>query len=302
VLVIFFRNLRHGLVASVPWRRLAVWTLPVFAGALATFVTSEPQYLATYSTQEPLQFFAATRLIGLAFGAVLYYALAVFLFGLAWFFLSRSFGAGRLPGWRGMPAAYYRDALLVGLGSSLGILAISRLPDLLARVWVVPQAALQPDVPQDLDFLLPSLHVAGSSVARSFIGIGLLALALGFASYCLRSSAIQTLLLGVAALLAAPSGGSAGEFGQKAFATFAGLLFVWWGARKLVRFNLLGYFLVAISLSLAPAAAELLRQPDPFFRANGWAVIALLGALLLWPLAAWQWKRQVPSSGGTSIP
>ncbi len=300
--VIFFRNLRSGLIASVPWRRLALWTVAVFAGALVMFVTSEPQYLATYSTQEPFQFFVATRLIGVAFGAALYCALCLFLFGLAWFFLARLYGAERLPGWRGMPAAYYRDALLVGVGGSLGVLAISRLQDLLARIWVVPQSALQADVPQNLEFLLPALHIAGGSVARSFIGIGLLALALGFAGYCLRSSATQTLLLGVAALLTAPLGGSAGEFAQKAFAIFAGLMFVWWGAQRLVRFNLLGYFLVAMVLSLVPAAAELLRQPNSFYRANGWAVIAMLAALLLWPVAAWQWKKQVPTSGGPGIP
>jgi hypothetical protein len=266
------------------------------------FLTMEPQYLATYSTQQPFNFFVGTRLIALTFGAVLFYAASVFLFGLAWFFLARLYGAECLPGWRGMPAIYYRDAFLVGLGGSIAVLGVGRLTDLLARIWAVPQYAFPEDVPQELQFLLPALHALGSGLTRSFLAVGLLALALGFASYCLRSSAMQTLLLGVAALLAAPLGGSAGEFVEKALAIFAGLMLLWWGSQRLVRFNLLGYLLVAMLLSLAPAAAELLRQPNSFFRANGWGVVAVLVALFLWPLAAWQWKKQIRTREGPGIP
>ena len=301
VFVVFFRNLKHGLAASVPWRRLAVWSLAVFAGAVAMFVTAEPQYLAAYSTQDPFPFFVGTRLIALIFAAVLFYALSLFLFGLAWFFLAQLHGAGRLPGWRRMPALYYRDAFLVGVAGALTIFGFTRLPDLLERIWMVPQVAVAAAVPQELDFLLPALHALGSATARSFIAIGLLALTIGFVTYAIRSLSIRMLLLVTFALLVAPTRGSGGDFMQKAFFTFAGLVFLWWASQRVVRFNLLGYFLVGMLASLAPAAAELLRQPNSFFRANGWAVLALLAGLLLWPVMAWQ-RKTSSSSGGPGIP
>ncbi len=111
VLVVFLRNLRHPSVASVPWRRLAGWCLPVLFASIVTFLTLEPQYLAQYQTQVPFKIYLGTAGIGLLLGAMLFYTGAAFLFGLAWFFLAQG-GATRLPGWRGMPASYYRDALV----------------------------------------------------------------------------------------------------------------------------------------------------------------------------------------------
>jgi hypothetical protein len=64
--------------------------------------------------------------------------------------------------------------------------------------------------------------------------------------------------------------------------------------RYLVRFNVLGYFLILASLALLSGANELLRQPDHFYRANGHGVLMALAALYVWPFFAW--------SRGTSTP
>ena len=92
--------------------------------------------------------------------------------------------------------------------------------------------------------------------------------------------------------------GSAGEFAQNALITFVELGAIWWGARRIVRFNLLGYFLAAMLLALAPEAADLLRQPNSFFHANGWLVVAATVALFLWPLV--EWRRGVLGKDPTS--
>jgi hypothetical protein len=55
-----------------------------------------------------------------------------------------------------------------------------------------------------------------------------------------------------------------------------------------VRFNVLGYFLLAAMLSLIPSAIELLQQPNPYFHANGYAVVACAVAILAWPLMRWK--------------
>jgi hypothetical protein len=55
-----------------------------------------------------------------------------------------------------------------------------------------------------------------------------------------------------------------------------------------MRFNILGCFLVVASTSLVSGAAELLGQPDSFYRANGYVVLLALVSLFAWPLAAWR--------------
>jgi hypothetical protein len=57
--------------------------------------------------------------------------------------------------------------------------------------------------------------------------------------------------------------------------------------KHIVQFNVLGYFLLAAMTALVPDAIELLAQPNAFFRANGYAVIAPALALLAWPLMLW---------------
>ncbi len=67
-----------------------------------------------------------------------------------------------------------------------------------------------------------------------------------------------------------------------------------------MRFNLLGCFLVIAGTSLVTGAAELLAQPDAFYRANGYVVLIVLFLLFAWPMAAWRMKSMkamAPSAG-----
>ncbi len=57
--------------------------------------------------------------------------------------------------------------------------------------------------------------------------------------------------------------------------------------RYVIRFNVLGYFMISASLVLLAGASELLGQPDHFYRTNGYGVVMALVALFLWPLFAW---------------
>ena len=55
-----------------------------------------------------------------------------------------------------------------------------------------------------------------------------------------------------------------------------------------MRFNVLGYFLLAAIFALVPAAMELMEQPNSYLHANGYAVIAMALAILAWPLIRWR--------------
>jgi hypothetical protein len=58
--------------------------------------------------------------------------------------------------------------------------------------------------------------------------------------------------------------------------------------RYVIRFNVLGYFLILAGIALLSGAGEMLRHPDYFYRANGYGVLAGLVILYAWPLVAWQ--------------
>jgi hypothetical protein len=139
-----------------------------------------------------------------------------------------------------------------------------------------------------LDATVPAAQALGLVVMQSYVAIGALALAAGFAAWRLRSTWLQVLLLGLLALLGAPRWGSAGDLLQHFLIGWAGVLLIWWAVHRVVRFNLLGYFLIAMLTLLTAATAQLLPQPNFYFRANGWALIAVTLALLLWPLVIWR--------------
>jgi membrane protease YdiL (CAAX protease family) len=303
VLVVFFQNLKNPDMIAVPWRRLAGLALAVLIASLVNSATLGPQYLLAYRTDIPFITYLGTILISLILIAALFYSAAVFLFGLAWFFLGRSGGNQRLPLRRSMPETYYRDAILVGVCGSAILAGAHRLADVLARVWPVARHSFPASVPTVLDARWPSLHVLAGGVMYSLIGIGVLALALGFASRYLRPTWLQAVLLALLAVFLVPRWGSAGEFIQSAAVAFLQLTVIWWGARRVVRLNLAGYFLWAMLLTLVPAIEELGRQPNSFFRANMFVLMAAAAVLLCWPFISWQREaRRRARAGNTAVP
>jgi hypothetical protein len=84
--------------------------------------------------------------------------------------------------------------------------------------------------------------------------------------------------------------GSPADFAKQFLAKLLLLGVLVFGVHRVVRFNLLGCFLIVAGTSLLGGAAELLAQPDSFYRANGYAVLFGLVLLFAWPLAAWRMK------------
>ncbi len=288
VLVIFMRNLKHPAMAAVPWRRMARWCLPVLIASVASFITLEPQYLARYPTQIPFNIYVGTVAIGLLLGAALFFAGAAFLFGLAWFFLTHERSASQMPNWRGMPAAYYRDALVVGVFGLAALAGLHRLHDIAARFWPVLHHSLLPVTSEILDTGQPAVNAIAFAITRSFFFVGTLALVLGFAAWYLRRTWQQAVLLVALAVFLVVEWGSAGDFLQTAIINLIMLAAIWWGAQRIVRLNLLGYFVMTGLLLLTGPAIDLLRQPNAYFHASGWALVAIAILLLLWPVLAWR--------------
>ncbi len=291
VLVVFFRNLKQPAAASIPWRRLSGWALWGLLAILVVLSNRLQLVLYAYPTEFPLRVYLAIQFIVVAFAAAAIYGLLASLFGLGWFFLSRAFGAERLPGWRGMPGAYYRDAFCVALGGTGALLGLSRLPHLLARVWPAAQRTLEASLPSGLDGYLPAAQAIAQAVGSVWGGglfmAGYIALAAGFLAGYVRQRWLRLGLVLLLAVALAGDWGSPGDFAKRVLEQLLFLAVVWWGVTRVVRFNLLAYFLVAATIALVGTAGALLQQPNGFFRANGYAVVAALLALLAWPLIAW---------------
>jgi hypothetical protein len=120
--------------------------------------------------------------------------------------------------------------------------------------------------------------------------------AASFVAAQVRLPSLRILLL-IAASLSLVGGGWGGPADlAKRFLTQLILLGVLaLGVRYVMRFNLLGCFLVVAGTSLLGGTAEMLSQPDSFYRANGYALGLALVLLFVWPLVAW--RRGDP--GGT---
>jgi hypothetical protein len=287
VLVIFLRSLKSPDVARVPWRGLGKLSALMLAAGLAIYLNRAPLLFLNYSTSIPLVTFYTGLAITMVFVVALYLAGAVLLLGLTWFFVERAFGAGRIPSWREMNAAYFRDAFFVALFGSAAVMGLNRLPALFAR-WPLLRHSLGASVPDALDSLNPALGGLASSIAAAFLTVGLVGLAAGLIAAYVRPTWMRLGLLVAYAAIMATNVATPGAFFRDAAFHLVAVAVLWYGVTHFARFNALGYFLLAAMLVLVPSAIELIAQPNPYLHANGYALVAVTLAILAWPLSRWQ--------------
>lgn len=295
-LIIYLRNLRTVAAGSVPWKRLARWAAWGVMGFALAFVLGNrlPLLLAQYDTAVPYKFLIGVVVISFLLGAGFYFALLVMVDGVAWFYGVQAFGEDRLTGWLRMPRRYYRDALFIGLGGTGAFLALGRLTYLLEKIWSTPHRALEAAIGQDFDAYLPAAQVLGGAVTRGLLITGVIALAAAFVATRLRARWMRIALFLLIALAFIGDWGNGADFAKQLLARIVVLAVVWWGTAQVVRFNLLGYFLVVSLTAILGAAARLREQPAAFYRANALALYVAATLLLLWPLV--EWRRRTNSA------
>ncbi|MBZ5661740.1 MAG: CPBP family intramembrane metalloprotease [Acidobacteriia bacterium] len=287
VLIILFRNLKNPDLARVPWRRLAKWSLWVLAAAIVILANQIPQVLQEYATTMPLSVYYASQSILRFFGLSIDLAGAVLLLGIAWFFLERAFGPGRIPAWTGMPPAYYRDAFCVAAFGSAAVMGLGHLPGLFAR-WPLLRHALSASVPGTLDMLNPASATVASSLLTSFFTAGLVGLAAGLIAAYVHPMWMRSGILVLYAVLMSSNVATPGAFFREAAYRLVAVAVLWMGVTRIVRFNTMGYFLLSAMIALVPGAVDLLQQPNSYFHANGYIVVAFAIATLAWPAICWR--------------
>jgi hypothetical protein len=90
------------------------------------------------------------------------------------------------------------------------------------------------------------------------------------------------------ALLLATDAATLGTFLREAAFHVAVFAIAWLAVKHVLRFNVLGYLLLAVMTELIPEGIDLITQPNVYFRGNAYAVIVFAAALVAWPLVSWR--------------
>jgi hypothetical protein len=240
--------------------------------------------------------------IGLLLGAVLYAGGLAALYGIASYFSNRAFGEERLPVGRPMPGVYYRDALWIGVCGTAGFLGLTRLLEFLSMHWQTLHRSLPFSLGQNFDAVLPAGASLGGALISSLFRTGVVGFVAAFVASVLRARWLRFafFLLGAMFLTMFFTGsgwGNGMDFAKQFLGEAILLSVIVFAVRRVIRFNVLGCFLAVALLTLLAAAAQLLGQPDAFYRANGYAMIVMMLLLLAWPLWVWRMRASTTTSG-----
>jgi hypothetical protein len=290
-LIVFFKNLKSEAARAIPWKRIGFWSLWGLCGFLVVFVLGSRivDFLNLYDTSNPLKYTYAGIAIAVLFGAPFVFGAIASLFGLAWFFAARAFGEERLPGWLGMPANYYRDAFCIGLGGCAALLGLERVLAVASAYWPTVHRSMPASFGQEFDAILPAASFTGGIIQHGLLLTGIVVAVAAFVAAQIRHTGLRILLLLAGALSLVPGNwGSPADLAKQFLARLILLSILVFGVRYVMRFNILGCFLIVAGSSLLGGASELLSQPDSFYRTNGYAVLAALVLLFAWPLMTWR--------------
>jgi membrane protease YdiL (CAAX protease family) len=290
-LVLFFKNLRSEAMRAIPWRRLALWGVWGLVGYVLVvgFGNRIQSFLNAYQTAIPFKTMVGGIVIGLLLGAVFYAGGLTALLGIASYFSIRAFGEERLPVGRPLPGVYYRDALWIGVCGTAGFLGVRRLIEFIAMHWQTVHRSLPFFLGQNFDAVLPAGAIVGGALIGSLFLTGLIAFVAAFVAAFVRARWLRFVLFLLGAMfLTGSDWGNGRDFAKQFIAEAILLGVIVFGVRRVMRFNVLGGLLVVACLTLVGAAAQLLAQPDGFYRTNGYVVVLVMGLLLAWPLSVWR--------------
>lgn len=282
--VVFFRNIRRG---RVPWRVMGA----VAAGTGLAFVISSavhvPQTVARYTTEIPLATFLGVAGAGELIGAVVLGGLALLLEAAAWLFCGLAFGEEQLPS-RHVPAAYWRDAAVLGASGAGAYLLLGRVGALVDVVVPVERRSLPVSSPSDLDLVIPALGPLSSlPVAAVFVPAVVFATLALVARY-VRAPALRALCVGLGAVTLVGDAGSATQLGRDLLlnAVLIGLVGLW--MVRVVRSNVAALVVAVAAPTLVRAGLELVTQPNGFYVGNGIALFVAAGLIVALPFLAWR--------------
>src|SRR5258708_15406156 len=185
-----------------------------------------------------------------------------------------------------MRREYFRDAFCIATFGVAAIMGIARLPELLDR-WPLVRHRLGASVPDGLDLLNPAMGTMASGILRSFLLTGMVAIAVALIAEYIRPRWERAAFVILVALLLATNAATLGTFLREAAFHVVVFAIAWLAVKHILRFNVLGYFLLAAMTVLIPEAIDLITQPNVYLRVNAYAAIVFAAALIAWPIVSW---------------
>ncbi len=292
-LIVLLKNLRSEAARTIPWKRMAKWALWGLGCSLLILACGDfvQNALGNYRTAIPFKMMIGVTAITAFLGILFSFGFLALLFGAAWYYGKRAFGEERIPEWTGMPQAYYRDALFIGLGGTAAFVGLDTLSKWVYQHLPGTQEGAAAAFGANLDALFPAAAILGSGLRTGLTLTALVAIAAGFIASMIRPKWARACVFVLAVL-------ALGGFGanwhdpmdvvKKMIIGAVWIAVIDIGVRYVIRFNVLGYFLILAGLALLAGAGEMLQHPDYFYQANGYGVVAALVVLFGWPLVAWR--------------
>jgi membrane protease YdiL (CAAX protease family) len=296
-LIVFLKNLRSEAARTIPWRRMAMWAVWGLAGSILTLAFGDfvANALSNYRTAIPFKTMigvtAITSLLGLLFS----FGFLALLFGGAWYYAARAFGVERIPEWTGMPKGYYRDAVFIGLGGTAAWVGLDAISKWVYQHLPGTQEAAAAGFGASLDAVLPVAAIFGSGVRGGLTLTALVALTAAFIASVIRTKWLRASVFVLAVLALGGLGANwhdPMDVAKKMIIGAVWIAVIDLALRYVIRFNVLGYFLILAGLALLGGAGEMLRHPDYFYRANGYGVLVALVLLYGGPLIAWRRSKE----------
>src|SRR6266478_7344760 len=202
-----------------------------------------------------------------------------------------AFGGGRIPEWTGMPKAYYRDALFIGLGGTAAWVGLDAISKWVYQHLPGAQEGAAASFGANLDAVLPVAAIVGASVRSGLTLTALIAITAALIASMIRLKWLRASLFVLAVLALGGIGANwhdPMDVAKKMIIGAVWIAVIDVGVRYVIRFNVLGYFLILVGIALLGGAGEMLQHPDYFYRANGYGILAGLVVLCGWPLVAWR--------------
>jgi len=298
VFILFLTNLRSEAARAIPWKSITRWTAWALVGYLLALAFGDriASTLSAYNTAIPLKTTLGILGITLLLSIPFVLGTVAVVFGVAWFYAKRAFSEEQIPSWTGMPAEYYRDALWIGLGGMAGLLGLERVLATAATHWPTVHRTLGASFGSEFAAALPAASVLGESIQHGLFWTGLVAMVASFVAAQVSKTA-QRVLLFVLGVLASTGGnwGTPADFAKQFLAQAILLGVIVCGVRYIMRFNILGCFLVLAGAELLGAGLQLVTQPNSHYRGNGYGVLLALALLFAWP--CYLWLRTRPHLG-----
>jgi len=288
--IVYIMHFRGDDARSIPWKRIsgwAVWSLAGFALTIA-FGDRIAAIFQQYQTAIPLKMWYLITAISFLLGGAFSLGALILVFGLAWFYCRKAFGEELLPSWFRMPGNYYRDAVLIGIGGVLALAGVQSTLGWVSGHYPAAHRFASTAFSPDLSAKLPAAAIVGAAISHALFYSALLAAIGGFIAAYVKPLALRIPMFFIGAATLVRDWGNAGDFVQQYVFRCIFLAVVVFGVRWIVRMNLLGVFLVIFGTAMVSSASALLQQTNSFYRASGYAVLAILAVVLACPVVKWR--------------